>query len=101
MPEVRTARTQPAIETWTAFAACRGQGHLFFPPLAERPQTRAKREAKARTVCETCPVLVRCRTYAREQREYGFWGGESEEQRTVAGFAVPNPIGGRRRRAAS
>jgi WhiB family transcriptional regulator, redox-sensing transcriptional regulator len=85
-------------ERWMAFAACRGRGHLFFPPLAERPQARVKREARARALCDICPVQAPCKLYARVHREYGFWGGESEEGRTVAGYAVPNPIGGRRRR---
>ncbi len=26
-------------------------------------------------------------------REHGFWGGESEEERTLAGFPPPHPIG--------
>ena len=30
-----------------------------------------------------------CRQWARECREYGFWGGESEEERAAAGFRVP------------
>jgi WhiB family transcriptional regulator, redox-sensing transcriptional regulator len=88
-------------QAWMDFAACRGRSKLFFPPLAERPQARVKREAKAQAICDTCPVQAPCRTYAREHREYGYWGGESEEQRTQAGFSVPNPIGGRRRRIAA
>jgi len=32
-------------------------------------------------------------------REYGFWGGESEEDRARAGFAVPWLVGVNRRRA--
>ncbi len=84
--------------TFFDHAACKGRGHLFFPPLAERPQTRAKREARAAEVCRSCPVLDPCRLYARHRREYGFWGGESEEQRGDAGFPVPSPIGDRARR---
>jgi len=85
-------------QTWMDRAACRGHLHLFFPPLAERPQARARREAKAATVCEGCPVLAPCRLFARLHREYGFWGGESEEQRGDAGYPVPSPIGGRARK---
>ena len=50
------------------------------------------REAKARAVCATCPVLTPCRG-ARENREYGFWGGESEEERAAAGYRVDMPVG--------
>jgi WhiB family transcriptional regulator, redox-sensing transcriptional regulator len=88
-------------EEWMDRAACRDRGALFFPPLAERPQARARREAKARAICAACPVELPCRMFARKHREYGFWGGESEEERTAAGYSVPNPIGGRRRRRAS
>lgn len=94
---VLTPRPRP---TWMDHAACSGQTHLFFPPLAERPQARVRREAKARAVCDLCPVRLACRDHARAEREYGYWGGESEEERTAAGYAVPNPIGGRRRRTA-
>lgn len=86
-------------QNWMARAACAGKTHLFFPPLAERPQARARREARAAELCETCPSRVPCRDYARTHREFGFWGGENEEERTRAGFPVPNAIGARRRAA--
>ena len=79
--------------TWTGTAACRGQNDLFFAPAGERPETRNVREAKARAVCNTCAVLTSCREWAREHREYGFWGGESEEERAAAGFRVEMPVG--------
>jgi len=85
-------------QAWMAHAACRGQTALFFPPLAERPQARARREAKAEAICLECPVMRQCRLFARLHREYGYWGAESEEERAAAGYAVPSPIGGRARR---
>jgi WhiB family transcriptional regulator, redox-sensing transcriptional regulator len=78
---------------WTGDAACRGQNELFFAPAGERPETRTVREAKARAVCTTCSALRACRQWAREHREYGFWGGESEEERAAAGFRVDMPVG--------
>lgn len=80
-------------------AECRGHTDLFFAPHAERPQARVKREARAREVCRRCPVLIECQSHARRNYEYGFWGGESEEERMAAGFAVPDPAGARSRRA--
>lgn len=71
---------------WAARAACRGSGHLFFAPDRERPGRRARRERAAHDLCASCPVMPACRAWAREQREYGFWGGESEEERTAAGY---------------
>ena len=85
---------------WTVEAGCKGRTSLFFPPLAERPQARERREAQARVICETCPVLIECRDTARLNHEYGFWGGESEEERHLAGYTVAAPIGIRARVAA-
>jgi WhiB family redox-sensing transcriptional regulator len=82
---------------WRDQAGCKGQTQIFFPPRAERPQARVRREAQARLLCAACPVAVQCRTFARDQREYGFWGGESEEERHLAGFTVAAPIGVRAR----
>ena len=79
--------------TWTVEAACEGQTRLFFAPAGERPEARVVRESSARTVCQACPALVQCRDWAREHREYGFWGGESEEERAAAGFRVDMPVG--------
>lgn len=80
-------------DAWMERGACRGLSEVFFAPLAERPQTRARREAKARKVCLACPVLETCRDYARTNREYGFWGAENEEERHAAGFRLIAPIG--------
>jgi WhiB family redox-sensing transcriptional regulator len=78
---------------WTADAQCGGQSDVFFAPAGERPETRVLREARARAICRTCRVIEPCREWARENREYGFWGGESEEERAAAGFRVDMPVG--------
>ncbi len=78
---------------WADDAMCRGQTPLFFAPQGERPEARVVREAKARSICHACPVIEACRTWARDQREYGFWGGESEEERAAAGYRVDMPVG--------
>jgi len=79
--------------SWTDEASCAGRTELFFAPAGERPEARAVRESKARNVCTECPVMLACRDWAREHREYGFWGGESEEERAAAGFRVDMPVG--------
>ena len=81
------------MDAWTADAACKGRSELFFAPRAERPQARARREARARRLCATCPVQQPCREFARSNREYGLWGGESEDERHRLGFTVAAPIG--------
>jgi WhiB family redox-sensing transcriptional regulator len=78
---------------WTQFANCKGKTHLFFAPKAERPQARARREAKARSLCNACIVRDTCREFARVNHEYGLWGGESEEERHLAGFTIAAPVG--------
>ena len=78
---------------WTRYANCKGKTKLFFAPKAERPQARARREAKAKSLCDGCMVRSECREFARTNREYGYWGGESEEERHVLGFTVAAPIG--------
>ena len=84
-------------DSWMLDAACKGLTHLFFPTPAERPQARERREATAREVCGHCPVRSDCRAFARDQHEYGFWGGESEDERHAAGFRLIAPIGVRAR----
>ncbi len=80
-----------ANRNWTAEALCTGKTHLFFAPPGERMTRRTKREALANSYCEQCSVSTECRTWARENRESGFWGGENEEQRAAAGFAPRSP----------
>lgn len=71
---------------WATEAACKGRLDLFYAPHAERPQARIRREAEGRRVCATCPVCATCRDHARQHLELGLWGGETEEERTEAGF---------------
>jgi WhiB family redox-sensing transcriptional regulator len=87
----------PPMAGWRELAACKGRTRLFFPPKAERPQARERREAKAHQLCSSCLVVAECRGFARTNREYGYWGGESEEDRHMAGFTVSAPIGVRAR----
>ena len=91
---------KPNVEpsaNWMDDAVCKGRTKLFFAPKAERPQARVRREAQARLLCRTCPVATTCQDSARQNREYGYWGGESEEERHLAGFTVAAPIGIRTR----
>src|SRR5207302_827231 len=71
-------------QDWFEEAACKGMTDLFFPPAGEREAARLQREPKARAVCASCPVVDPCRAYARRQQEFGFWGGENEEERFIA-----------------
>ncbi len=68
---------------WQLLGSCRGKDtELFFHPEGERGPRRANREAAAKAVCSTCPVLRLCREHALASREpYGVWGGLSEHER--------------------
>ena len=75
--------------SWVDSALCLGRSDQFFA-----------REARAAELCTVCPAMYACRQYARDNRELGFWGGESEAERATAGFAPTTPIIGRRQVAA-
>ena len=78
--------------SWQPIALCRGNhSHLFFPPsTSERKDERERREIRAKSVCQVCPVMRQCLDYAMEIREpYGIWGGLTEaERRTVLARAA-------------
>lgn len=71
---------------WADLAECSGLTELFFGDPGEKPQTRKVREDKAVAICKTCPVMYQCRQFARENRELGVWGGETEDERYFGGF---------------
>ncbi|MDQ1249267.1 MAG: WhiB family transcriptional regulator, redox-sensing transcriptional regulator [Actinomycetota bacterium] len=68
---------------WQLDAACRGEDpNLFFHPEGERGAAREAREAAAKAICATCPVMLQCAEHALAVREpYGVWGQMSEDER--------------------
>lgn len=75
---------QGTEDLWQAKAACRGpQSAVFFPPSHfERKDEKAAREARAKAICATCPVIRECLEYAlRIQEPHGIWGGLNEVER--------------------
>ena len=71
---------------WRRNAECRGpNGAWFYPPSRpERREERARREAKAKTICAMCAVSQQCLEYALETREqHGVWGGLTELERRM------------------
>ncbi|MCU1594617.1 MAG: transcription factor WhiB [Frankiales bacterium] len=75
----------PALDQWDwqFHGACRTKDtELFFHPEGERGPSRSGREAAAKAVCASCPVVLACREHALAVREpYGVWGGLSEQDR--------------------
>jgi WhiB family transcriptional regulator, redox-sensing transcriptional regulator len=88
---------------WQLDAACRGMdSEIFFHPAAERNAQRDERIARAKAICQRCPAITACRTWALQTMEpYGIWGGLSESERAAI-LGVPSLLwGGRRERTTS
>ncbi len=68
---------------WQLRGACRGwDSAQFFHPDGDRRSSRSRREAKAKSLCEGCPVRGECAAHALAAREpYGIWGGFTEAER--------------------
>jgi len=82
--------------TWLDKSLCKGKQNLFFGPDNERTRAKGIREAKAKIICFSCPVLEPCRNHAMENSEYGIWGGLTEEERYNLGVPIPDPAVRRR-----
>ncbi|MDU0315557.1 WhiB family transcriptional regulator [Phycicoccus sp. M110.8] len=70
---------------WQLEGACRSSSpDQFFFGEAERGKRRMAREAAAKALCATCPVVQACLAHALKVREpYGVWGGTTPEEREV------------------
>ncbi|HLS44250.1 MAG TPA: WhiB family transcriptional regulator [Ornithinicoccus sp.] len=68
---------------WQHEGLCRTRGpELFFHPDGERGSVKRAREARAKALCQECPVITHCRAHALGVPEpYGVWGGLTEEER--------------------
>jgi len=79
----RLPRPVASEREWQYQGACRDlPTEMFFHPDGERGPRRANREAAAKAVCATCPVIEACRKHALAVQEpYGIWGGLSEDDR--------------------
>jgi Transcription factor WhiB len=65
---------------WQLRASCRGMDPSIFFPGAE--SRRGWTEARAKAVCEKCPVITQCRQYALDAAEpYGIWGATTPLER--------------------
>lgn len=69
---------------WQDDAACVGSPRYFYGPPAEKMESKDQRESAAKKICSTCSVRIPCLDYAKENREYGIWGGTNEDERQFA-----------------
>jgi WhiB family redox-sensing transcriptional regulator len=84
---------------WIKAANCKGKTKYFFEKVSERPQAAAKRITIAKSICASCAVVNECREYARQNGELGVWGGETADERFLAGYYVNDKMMHRRMRA--
>ncbi len=70
---------------WQYEGACRDTGsESFYHPDGERGAARRLRDAAAKDICSSCPVIVACREHALAIREpFGVWGGLTEDERAA------------------
>jgi WhiB family transcriptional regulator, redox-sensing transcriptional regulator len=85
------APPEEIIRYWQDRAACRGYSELFFGPDGEYRADRLVREAKAATLCRSCPVLEECLDTAAKTSALGWWGGMSETERKICRRARRQP----------
>lgn len=71
--------TQTHVDlSWRDHAACIGKSDLFF---SDNMSTVVR---KAKEVCSTCVVRLKCLDHAMKHHEYGVWGGMTANERRVA-----------------
>jgi len=89
--EVEFALHPETDSTWKDAGLCSGMTQVFFGPASERPERRREREILARSICDVCPVMDPCRRAGRMNHEHGIWGGETDEERALAGHTPRSP----------
>jgi WhiB family transcriptional regulator, redox-sensing transcriptional regulator len=72
-----------ALWEWQYQGLCRTSNpDTFFHPEGERGPSRQHRDARAKAICQQCPVVLECGAHALAVQEpYGVWGGMTEEDR--------------------
>jgi WhiB family redox-sensing transcriptional regulator len=70
---------------WQLRGACRSlDSEVFFHPERERGAQKELRDAQAKQICRSCPVIEQCRRHALATHEpYGVWGGLTAAERNV------------------
>lgn len=69
---------------WQEQAACRDYDNVLFfgPDQGESEIEKQAREARAKVVCQSCPVAEPCLEFAMEtNQKYGIWGGLTDKER--------------------
>ena len=81
---IRSPFDDPDLLEWQEQAACRGYDNLLFfgPDQGESELEKQSREARAKAICQRCPVAEPCLEFAMEtNQKYGIWGGLTDKER--------------------
>ena len=61
---------------------CEGRSNLFFPDDLPNPEARKLATKVAKRLCQECPILKDCFTYAIESNQrHGIWAGTTPSER--------------------
>lgn len=69
---------------WQDRAECRDYDNVLFfgDDVGESELERQAREARAKAVCQRCPVVEPCLEFALDtNQKYGIWGGLTDKER--------------------
>jgi WhiB family redox-sensing transcriptional regulator len=81
---IQTAVDNPEKLDWQEQAACRDYDNVLFfgPDQGESELEKQAREARAKSICQRCPVSEPCLEFAMEtNQKYGIWGGLTDKER--------------------
>jgi WhiB family transcriptional regulator, redox-sensing transcriptional regulator len=81
---IQAAVDNPEKLDWQEQAACRSYDNVLFfgPDQGESEREKQAREARAKAVCQRCPVADPCLEFAMEtNQKYGIWGGLTDKER--------------------
>lgn len=82
--DMKAINLEPRDLDWQAQGACvNADPELFFHPDGERGPEYDARDAKAKAVCVTCPVINECLNTALKINPVGVWGGTTIEERQL------------------
>jgi WhiB family redox-sensing transcriptional regulator len=68
---------------WQDQASCREYDNVvFFGEEGESELEKQGREARAKAICQRCPVIEPCLEFAMDtNQKYGIWGGLTDKER--------------------
>lgn len=75
---------------WGGHPACAEHDPELWHPVSERSTVQI---ARAKSICQGCPIQASCLRHATHHAETGIWGGLTESERARAVRTRPAPEG--------